>query len=98
MHARKPKMEKKGFFLAFTIGKKGILVDLRACKEPLPMAQFRLERWSIFCGDGMVMVIFSQRWMVFENFSPSPSMVFGRINHRQRWFFDGFPIFTYTDI
>ena len=22
----------------------------------------RLERWSIFCGDGMVMVIFSQRW------------------------------------
>ena len=21
-----------------------------------------LERWSIFCGDGMVMVIFSQRW------------------------------------
>ena len=24
----------------------------------------RLERWSIFCGDGMVMVLFSQRWNV----------------------------------
>ena len=31
--------------------------------------------------------------MVFENFLPSPSMVFGGINHRQRWFFDGFAIF-----
>ena len=31
--------------------------------------------------------------MVFENVSPSPSMVFGGINHRQRWFFDSFPIF-----
>ena len=31
--------------------------------------------------------------MVFENFLPSPSMVFGGINHRQRCFFDGFPIF-----
>ena len=30
--------------------------------------------------------------MVFEKFSPSPSMVFGGINYWQRWFFDGFPI------
>ena len=42
-------------------------------------------RWSYFRNDGMA--------MVFENFSPSPLMVFGGINHRQRWFFDGFPIF-----
>ena len=26
------------------------------------LARTRLERWSIFCGDGMVMVIFSQWW------------------------------------
>ena len=31
--------------------------------------------------------------MVFENVSPSPSMVFGGINHRQRWFFNGFSNF-----
>ena len=31
--------------------------------------------------------------MVFENVSPSPSMVFGGINHRQQWFFDGFSNF-----
>ena len=31
--------------------------------------------------------------MVFENVSPSPSMVFGGINHRQQWFFDGGPNF-----
>ena len=41
--------------------------------------------WSYFPNDGMA--------MVFENFLPSPSMVFGGINHRQRWFFDGFAIF-----
>ena len=41
--------------------------------------------WSYFPNDGMA--------MVFENFSPSPSMVFGGINHQQRWFFDGFSIF-----
>ena len=35
--------------------------------------------WSYFPNDGMA--------MVFENVSPSP---FGGINHRQRWFFDGF--------
>ena len=27
-----------------------------------PNMPSRLERWSIFCGDGMLMVIFSQRW------------------------------------
>ena len=31
--------------------------------------------------------------MVFENVSPSPSMVFGGINHWQQWFFDGFSNF-----
>ena len=31
--------------------------------------------------------------MVFENVSPSPSMGFGGINHRHRWFFDGFSNF-----
>ena len=31
--------------------------------------------------------------MAFENVSPSPSMVFGGINHWQLWFFDGFPVF-----
>ena len=53
---------------------------------------FRLERWSIFHGDGMVMVFFLQRWNGdgFENFSPSPLMVFGGINHWQQWFFNGF--------
>ena len=40
--------------------------------------------WSYIPNDGMA--------MVFENVSPSPSMVFGGINHWQRWFFDGFPI------
>ena len=52
----------------------------------------RLERWSIFHGDGMVMVVFLQRWNGdgFENFSPSPLMVFGGINHWQQWFFNGF--------
>ena len=40
----------------------------------------------------MVMVVFLQRWNGdgFENFSPSPLMVFGRINHWQQWFFNGF--------
>ena len=41
--------------------------------------------WSYIPNDGMA--------MVFENVSPSPSMVFGGINHRQRWFFDGFSNF-----
>ena len=43
----------------------------------------RLERWSIFHGDGMAMVAFLQPWNGdgFENFSLSPLMVFGRINH-----------------
>ena len=36
---------------------------------------FLLQRWN---GDG------------FENLSPSPLMVFGRINHWQQWFFNGF--------
>ena len=40
--------------------------------------------WFYFPNDGMS--------MVFEKFSPSTSMVFGGINHWQRWFFDGFPI------
>ena len=31
--------------------------------------------------------------MVFENVPPSPSMVSGGIDHRQRWFFDGFSNF-----
>ena len=31
--------------------------------------------------------------MVFENVSPSPSMVFVGINHQQQWFFDGFSNF-----
>ena len=36
----------------------------------------RLERWSIFGGYGIVMVFFANDGiaMVFENFSPSPSM------------------------
>ena len=40
----------------------------------------------------MAMVAFLQRWNGdgFENFSPSPLMVFGRINHWQQWFFNGF--------
>ena len=40
----------------------------------------------------MVMVVFLQRWNGdgFENFSPSPLMVFGGINHWQQWFFNGF--------
>ena len=52
----------------------------------------RLERWSIFHGDEMVMFFFLQRWNGdgFENFSPSPLMVFGGINHWQQWFFNGF--------
>ena len=41
--------------------------------------------WSYFPNAGMA--------MVFENVSPSPSMVFGGINHRQQWFFDGFSNF-----
>jgi len=43
----------------------------------------------------MVMVVFLQRWNVdgFENFSPSPLMVFGGINHWQQWFFNGFFLF-----
>ena len=38
------------------------------------------------------MVVFLQRWNGdgFENFSPSPLMVFGGINHWQQWFFNGF--------
>jgi len=33
--------------------------------------------------DGMALVVFLQRWNGdgFENFSPSPLMVFGGINH-----------------
>jgi len=52
----------------------------------------RLERWSIINGDGMAMVVFLQRWNVqgFENFSPSPLIVFGGINHWQQWFFNVF--------
>ena len=52
----------------------------------------RPERWSIFQGDGMAMVVFLQRWNGdgLWKFSPSPSMVPGRINHWQRWFFNGF--------
>ena len=48
---------------------------------------FMVIEWQclFFFNDGVV--------MVFENFLPSPSMVFGGINHRQRWFFDGFAIF-----
>ena len=57
------------------------------------LARTRLERWSIFCGDGMVMVIFSQWWngdgfwkcltITIDGFwwdQPSATMVF-------RWFF-----------
>ena len=32
--------------------------------EMTTMVQNRLERWSIFCADGMVMVLFSQQWNV----------------------------------
>ena len=46
---------------------------------------FVAMEWSYFPKDGMA--------MVFENFSPSPSMVFGGINPWQRWFFNGFTIF-----
>ena len=55
----------------------------------------RLERWSSFHGNGMAMVAFLQRWNGdgFENFSPSPLMVFGGINHWQQWFFNGFSQF-----
>jgi len=42
-------------------------------------------RWN---GDGF----FIHRWNGdgFENFSPSPLIVFGGINHWQQWFFNGF--------
>ena len=60
------------------------------------LARTRLERWSTFCGDGMVMVIFSQWWkgdgfwkcltitiIGFWWDQPSTTMVF-------RWFFNFF--------
>ena len=55
----------------------------------------RPEQWSIFQGNRMVMVVFLQRWNGDGHwkFSPSPSMVPGRINHWQRWFFNGFSNF-----
>ena len=41
-------------------------------------------RWLFFSNNGMA--------MVFENFSPSPSMVRGGINHWQRWVFSIFSL------
>ena len=52
----------------------------------------RPERWSIFQGNRMGMVVFLQQWNGdgLWKFSPLPSMVQSGINHRQRWFFQYF--------
>ena len=42
------------------VGKEGMVVTQTSCQFRVVWS--RLERWSTFCGNGMVMVIFSQRW------------------------------------
>ena len=55
----------------------------------------RLQRWSFFYDDGMVM-FFSQGTIAINGFTipgPSPLNDFLHINHWNQWFFNGFPKF-----